>query len=102
MKTKSTGSAKDTHLAQAFKALGHPVRLALLRCIIAKEQCVSELQECVGQSQSSVSQHLGVLRDRGIIAPDRQGNRTCYRVIDDRLAEFLAMAEQVLGDEKPT
>lgn len=97
----SHGPDRDKDLAQAFKALGHPVRLALLRCITAREQCVSELQECVGQSQSSVSQHLGILRDRGIVAPDRQGNRTCYRVIDDRLAELLAMAEQVLGTEEP-
>ncbi|MFO7946176.1 MAG: metalloregulator ArsR/SmtB family transcription factor [Armatimonadota bacterium] len=86
----------DSQLADAFKALGHPVRLALLRHMLAEEPCVGELQEAVGQSQSSVSQHLGILRDRGIIVPQRDGNRTCYRVADDRLAELLSMAEQVL------
>lgn len=86
----------DRELADAFKALGHPVRLALLRRIIAGEPCVSELQGEVGQSQPSISQHLGVLRDRGLVVPLRKGNRTCYRLRNEGLSELLELAESVL------
>jgi len=86
-------------LADAFKALGHPVRLAILRRIMSGEPCVSQLQGCLGQSQPSISQHLGVLRDRGLIVPERRGNRTCYRASHPHLADLLAFAEQVLSGD---
>ncbi len=84
-------------LADTFRALGHPVRLDLLQRIVSGEFCVTELQRGVGQSQPSISQHLGILRDRGLIVPIRRGNRTCYRARDDRLAELLQLAEAMLA-----
>lgn len=92
-------SSTERHMADAFKALGHPVRIAILRRVTAAEPCVSDLQTCVGQSQPSISQHLGVLRDRGLIVPERRGNRTCYRVADDRLAEVIRLMEIIVGPE---
>ncbi len=90
-------SSEDRELAAAFKALGHPVRIALVRRILSGNPCVSELHECVGQSQPSISQHLGVLRDRGLIVPERDGNRTCYRPSDERLGELLKIAEDIMA-----
>lgn len=87
---------EDRDLASAFKALGHPVRIALLNRLLSGEPCVNELHNCVGQSQPSVSQHLGVLRDRGIIVPERKGNRTCYRAADERLKDLLKLAAEIL------
>ncbi len=88
----------EMQLAEAFKALGHPVRLQLLQRIISGEYCVGKLQATVAQSQSSVSQHLGVLRSRGLIEPVRKGQRTCYRVRDPRLATLLEEAREILID----
>jgi len=88
---------EDRELADAFKALAHPVRVALLRQILCGEPCVSELQHSVGQSQPSISQHLGVLRDRGLIIPQRQGNKTCYRPSDKRLSTLLDLAEEIVN-----
>jgi ArsR family transcriptional regulator len=85
-------------IADCFKALGHPVRIELVRRILDRERCVSQLQGGLGQSQPSISQHLGVLRDHGLIVPVRKGNRTCYRAADGvHLAELLHLAEALVA-----
>ena len=84
-------------LAQVFKALGHPTRLAILRRAMADEMCVGDLQECLGCSQPNISQHLAVLRDRGLVVPERDGNRVCYRLTDRRIADLLRSAQEVFG-----
>jgi ArsR family transcriptional regulator len=91
-------TAADRELAGAFKALGHPVRVALLHRLLNGEPCVSDLHECLGQSQPSISQHLGVLRDRGLIVPQRRGNRTCFQASDDRLRDLLNLARDILAN----
>ncbi len=83
--------------AQRLKVCGHPLRLRLL-CAISQsgETCVSELWECVRQPQPVVSQHLSILKDRGIVDSEIQGNRRVYSIVDpfiDKLVKRI-IAEQ--------
>jgi DNA-binding transcriptional ArsR family regulator len=89
-------------LARLFKAMGHPTRLGLLKRISTGSFCVSELQRHLDQSQSSISQHLAILRDRGLIVPERRGNMTCYYLADERIADLLALAETLLTAKAQT
>ena len=82
-------------MAHAFRALGNATRLGILRRIIGAERCVSELQEALDCSQPNVSQHLGLLRDRGLITPHGCGARVCYRPAHPRLGELLALATEI-------
>ncbi len=86
-------------LARALKAMGHPTRLGLLKRISAGTFCVSELQRHLDRSQSSISQHLGILRECGLVVPERRGNMTCYSLADERIAELLTLAESIVGVE---
>ncbi len=74
---------KIAEYAQKLKVCGHPVRLKLL-CLIARQQqpCVSELWVCLNQPQPVVSQHLAVLKDKGIVQSEVQGNRRIYSIVD--------------------
>jgi len=69
--------------AQKLKVCGHPVRLKLL-CAIAREEdpCVSELWVCLQQPQPVISQHLAVLKDKGIVKSEVQGNKRIYSIVD--------------------
>lgn len=68
--------------AELLKALGHPVRLCIVRGLIRQEGLnVSQLQSCLEKPQSTISQHLAKLRAAGIIAGERQGLEVYYRVI---------------------
>ena len=72
---------KVNEVASILKACGHPLRLKIL-CAIEKgeEACVSELWACLEQSQPVVSQHLAVLKKRGIVTSQVQGNKRVYSI----------------------
>lgn len=74
---------KIAEYAQKLKVCGHPVRLKLLCTIAQQEQpCVSELWVCLNQPQPVVSQHLAVLKEKGIVQSEVQGNRRIYSIVD--------------------
>jgi ArsR family transcriptional regulator len=79
--------------AQKLKVCGHPVRLKLL-CMISQhsQPCVSELWVCLNQPQPVISQHLAILKDRGIVQSEVQGNKRIYHIVDpfiDRLVKSI-------------
>lgn len=88
-------------MARVFRALGNATRLGILRRIIDGTMCVGELQEELHRSQPNISQHLGVLRDRGAVVYEREGARVCYRPADPRLADLLDLAADIFGIEHP-
>lgn len=71
----------DTDLAALCRALGHPARVQIVRLLVAKGTCISgDLAEAVGLAPSTVSQHLGILKDAGLIQGTIDGPRRCYCV----------------------
>ncbi len=76
--------------ARKLKVLGHPMRLKLL-CMIAREEepCVSELWVCLEQPQPVVSQHLAVLKDKGIVESEVKGNKRIYSIIDPFVRQLV-------------
>jgi len=77
--------------ARELKVLGHPMRLKLL-CMIAREEepCVSELWTCLDQPQPVISQHLAVLKDKGIVQSEVKGNRRIYSITDPFVQDLVA------------
>lgn len=76
--------------AALLKALSNPVRLCIVRELLEREVCnVSHMQGCLQLSQSTVSQHLGRLRDLGIITGERKGTAVYYRVASDEAAKIV-------------
>jgi ArsR family transcriptional regulator len=73
-----------------LKALGHPVRLRMVCGLLRGDECnVNKMVEELCLPQSTVSQHLGILKSRGIIEPRKDGVKTCYHVIDERVKEIV-------------
>ncbi len=81
---------KLTELASLLKACGHPLRLKIL-CAIEKgeETCVSELWNCLEQPQPVVSQHLAVLKKKGIVRSQVLGNRRIYTIDDPFIRSLI-------------
>jgi DNA-binding transcriptional ArsR family regulator len=76
--------------AEKLKVCGHPVRLKLL-CMIEKEDaCVTDLWQCLDQSQPVVSQHLAVLKEKGIVTSIIHGNRRIYSIIDPFIKDLVS------------
>jgi ArsR family transcriptional regulator len=70
----------DVEAPALFRLLGDEARLRLLRLLDAERLNVSELTAILGIAQSGVSRHLGLLKDAGLVAEEREGGYTYYRV----------------------
>jgi ArsR family transcriptional regulator len=76
--------------SEILKVLGHPLRLRIVAGLAEISECnVNNIVSKLKIPQSTASQHLGILKNRGIIAPRKEGVKTCYRVVDKRVIELL-------------
>lgn len=77
----------DEELAEAFKALAHPVRLKIVRHLKAVDRCIcGEIVEIFPLAQSTVSKHLKYLKDAGLVRGTVEGPSVCYCLDKERLA----------------
>ena len=67
--------------AEVLKVLGHPVRLKIVAGLCSRECNVKYIWECLGLPQATVSQHLALLKNKGIIAGTREGVEVHYSVV---------------------
>ena len=81
--------------ARSLKAISHPLRLKILCTLGEEEISVQAIVEQVGTSQSNISQHLAILRDKGILASRKRANRVYHRVGDARTLRLLSMMHEV-------
>ena len=68
--------------AERFKALGHPVRLGILRLIVQGHQNgtpVGEIQGAIGIPASTLSHHLSCLAEANLVRVEREGTTLRYR-----------------------
>jgi len=80
--------------AEVLKALSHPARLCMVNKITRGALTVGQMQECLDISQSNVSQHLSILKNRGIIRGERIGSEVLYSLADERMK---ALVQIMLG-----
>jgi len=82
-----------------LKAIGHPLRLKLLMLIAQKHPCVSDLWQCVGESQPVVSQHLAILKEKGIVESHPEGTRRVYEIADDEIRQMIKTIYSLIPEE---
>jgi len=90
--------AKDADIERAsrsLKAMSHPIRLKILCTLGDKEVNVQDIVDYVGTSQSNISQHLAILKDKGILCSRKDANRVYYRVGDVRTLRLIEMMREV-------
>ncbi len=74
----------------SLKAMAHPLRLKIL-CILggSGEVSVHDIVDQVGTSQSNISQHLSILREKGILASRKDANKVYYRIADPKILQLI-------------
>jgi ArsR family transcriptional regulator len=88
----------QTLKAEFFRALAHPARIRILEVLSEKgEQSVQALQERLSVDQPVVSQQLAKLRAHGIVTARKVGTTVNYSLADDRIAELLKVAKDILN-----
>ncbi|HEY3506401.1 MAG TPA: metalloregulator ArsR/SmtB family transcription factor [Actinocatenispora sp.] len=79
----------EVRWAEMLKALGHPVRLGIMRRLADRpETCACDFGDVFALKQPTISQHLRVLREAGLVTTRRRGTQICYSVQSDAIAEL--------------
>jgi ArsR family transcriptional regulator len=87
--TAPLGAEERAALAERFKALADPSRVAILSMLSAAEECcVCVLTEQLELSQPTISHHLRVLREAGLVEASRRGTWAFYRLVPAALEEL--------------
>lgn len=81
--------------SRSLKAISHPLRLKILCTLGDREVSVQDLVNAVGTSQSNISQHLAIMREKGILMTRKEANRVFYRVGDMRILRLISMMREV-------
>ncbi|MDR3214099.1 MAG: metalloregulator ArsR/SmtB family transcription factor [Azoarcus sp.] len=87
--------------ARALRAVAHPLRLRILCILGSDEICVQDIVGAVGTSQSNISQHLAILRDKGILSTRKDANRVYYRISDPRTLQLIELIRDVFCNGAP-
>ena len=104
MPINSVHTMQDDDIATIMRALGHPVRLNILRIIARQERgecCCADVTDSLTLAQSTVSQHIKVLLDAGLIDRKPRGTRNCYIVQYERLAALGSAYSGMLAGLSP-
>lgn len=76
--------------AEVFQALAHPTRIHIAESLQGGEVAVSDLVERIGVEPANLSQHLAVLRAKGLVVNRKEGTQVFYALRDPLLSEVLA------------
>jgi|SRR5579885_1324257 len=92
----------DLEIGVVAKALGNPVRVRILRLLLARETCYcGQIVEELPLAQATVSQHLKILKDAGLVRGEIEGPRVCYCANRERLRQLAALVGELADTEAP-
>ncbi|HBC57406.1 MAG TPA: ArsR family transcriptional regulator [Gammaproteobacteria bacterium] len=86
--------------SRSLKAMSHPLRLKILCTLGEQEVSVQEIVDHVGTSQSNISQHLAILRDKGILVARKDANRVFYRIEDARTLHLISLMRHIFCEQE--
>ncbi|KPL21962.1 MAG: hypothetical protein AMJ75_09000 [Phycisphaerae bacterium SM1_79] len=77
------------HAGEVLKAVAHPVRLQIVELLEAGEMCVGDIVKTLGEKQAVTSQHLNMMRDKGVLSRRRVGVKVYYRLENKNVIKLL-------------
>ncbi|UCE97601.1 MAG: winged helix-turn-helix transcriptional regulator [Dehalococcoidia bacterium] len=85
--------------AEICKTLSQPKRLMLVHQLRTNEKSVGQLSSTLNISQPNVSQHLSILRKRGILTTRREGSTVYYRLSSPKIGEACDLVYKFLTEQ---
>jgi len=102
MKTLLTDKTIIEMQAEICKTLTNPKRIEILNALKNGEKTVTELVTALGASKANVSQHLALMRLKGILTTRREGVNIYYRVSNPKVIAACTLMKEVLYEQHAT
>ena len=84
--------------AEICKVFSNPIRLEILNLLKYKEMSVTELIKISKLSQANISQHLSIMKSKGIVSSERNGKNIYYRISNPKIIKEFEIIREVLSE----
>ena len=85
--------------ARVCKAIADPKRLLIINELRDREMSVGDLCDALDISQSNASQHLAILRERGVVSTRRVGTSVYYTLRGKKVLQAVDLLREFLADD---
>ena len=85
--------------AEMCKVFSNPTRLEVLNLLRDREMSVTELIKKTKLSQANISQHLSIMKSKGIVTSDRKGKNVYYKLTYPRIIKAFDIIKEVLTEK---
>lgn len=85
--------------AEMCKVFSNHIRLEILDLLRDEDLSVSELMIKTGLSQANISQHLSIMKSKGIVVSNRDGKNICYKLANLKIIEAFDIMREVLAEK---
>jgi ArsR family transcriptional regulator len=85
--------------AEVCKTIANPKRLEIIHVLKEGEKTVSELVEILGVPKANVSQHLSVMRTKGVLTNRRDGVNIYYSISNHKVIQACTLMKEVLTEQ---
>lgn len=85
--------------ADFCKFMANPIRIEILFLLGVKEMCVDEIAAEVGVKIPNISQHLAVMRERGVVSARRDGNRMHYAISNPKTLQACILMREAMVEQ---
>jgi ArsR family transcriptional regulator len=86
-------------IAEKFRMLAEPTRLAILRTLMAGERNVSQVIDETGRNQANVSKQLKMLAEAGLVARRKEGLQVFYKLADPLVERLCKLVCETIVEE---
>jgi len=84
--------------AEMCKVFSNPTRLEILDLLRYKELSVTELIKKTKLSQANISQHLSIMKSKGIVISNRKGKNIYYKLTNPKIIKAFDIIREVLSE----
>ncbi|MBI2575726.1 winged helix-turn-helix transcriptional regulator [Candidatus Woesearchaeota archaeon] len=84
--------------AELCKVFSNSTRLEILNLLRDKEMSVTRLIKKAGLSQANISQHLSIMKSKGIVESNREGKNVYYRIANRKICKAFDIIRDVLAE----
>lgn len=85
--------------SEMCKTLANEKRQRILDAIRDTERSVSDLQARTGIPQATLSQHLAILRAKGVVSSRREGSRVHYSIANPKIIQAFDLISEVMAEQ---
>ncbi len=84
--------------ASVCQVFANPFRIEIIEALVEQgEQTTEGLAKRIGTTAANISQHIKMMRDRGVVVSERRGNHIHHRLLNDQLKELFLFERRLLS-----